>query len=92
MKANQKDKNDLKNMVLITTAFLLLLAVVALSARPAMPTGFEAYTVCAGDTLWNIARLSNGYGKYSTEKIVADIVTNGCDVIVPGEQIFIPRY
>lgn len=81
------DRGDIKSIMLFITALLLLLAIIVLTARP-----YEPYTVCAGDTLWSIARLSNGYGRYSTEKIVADIVTNGRDVIRPGEQIFIPRY
>lgn len=86
------DRGDIKSIMLFITALLLLLAIIVLTARPALPMGYEPYTVCAGDTLWSIARLSNGYGRYSTEKIVADIVTNGRDVIRPGEQIFIPRY
>ena len=52
------------------------------------------YTVKNGDTLWNIARQSNGYGELSTRRIVDDIkrLSDCSDDIKKGQVILVPVY
>ena len=88
----EKDKNEMKNLALIALAALLLLTIIILASRPAQPVKYEPYTVCFGDTLWNIAQLSDGHGRYSTDKIVRDIITGSNSVLRPGDLVFVPMY
>ena len=56
--------------------------------------GYRPYVVSDGDTLWSIAKTSNGYNNVDIRKIVDDIETvSKCNSdIKEGDKLYIPIY
>lgn len=74
---------------------VILLGLVVLKAVEPLPVvTYNEYTVEPGDTLWEIARESNGYGHMDSRQILEDIrERSGCDqTIQPGQTLYIPVY
>lgn len=74
---------------------VILLGLVILQAVEPLPVvTYNEYTVRPGDTLWEIARESNGYGHMDSREILDDIrERSGCDQnIQPGQILYIPVY
>jgi hypothetical protein len=83
-------------------ALLIILVIVAIIVstimamtydKPDIAT-YEPYVVSQGDTLWDIAKTSNGYGNMDTRDIVDDIrsASNCTANIKEGDRLYIPVY
>ena len=86
----------------VAIAFLLLIAMtlgfylIMLMRNPTRTiVDYEPYIVREGDTLWSIAKMSNGYNHIDIRDIIADIeIEYGKDksMIRPKDIVFIPEY
>lgn len=91
-----------RKVLLIAAVVLLIAGVFAVSAIIDMkhlifvpdPVDYTQYVVESGDTIWDIAHMSDGYSKVDTREIVQDIIeySNCSDMIYPGDIIYIPNY
>lgn len=56
--------------------------------------GYDTYVVTSGDTLWGVAKLSNGYDHMDTREIIYDIekASNITADIESGDVLQIPIY
>ena len=79
--------------VLVVTFILGIITGCIISNRP-QPIGFDKYSVKSGDTVWGIARLSNGWNNIDGSYIVEDIMSasNCTELIHPGQVVYIPVY
>lgn len=79
--------------VSVALVVLLLVAVISFSDTPNI-VGSQPYTVQYGDTLWSIAKLSNGYNHLDTRDIVHDIkeLSDCTSDINYGQIVQIPIY
>lgn len=71
----------------------LLVAVMSWNGTPKV-VGSQPYIVQDGDTLWNIAKMSNGNNNIDIRDIIEDIkkLSNCTSDIVVGDVIQIPIY
>lgn len=79
-------------VVLMTIA--LLFAVANATDKPEV-VGYDTFVVSDGDTLWDIAKTSNGYDYVATREIVYTIRTeSGLDTadIYVGDVVLVPVY
>jgi hypothetical protein len=78
-------------VVLMTIAFMF---VVAIANDTPNIVGYNTYVVSNGDTLWDIAEMSNGYGRMDVREIVYDIrdASNITPNIQLGDVVQIPIY
>ena len=56
--------------------------------------GYDTYVVHSGDTLWDIAKESNGWNKMDAYDIIDAIeeASNCTALIYPGQVVYIPIY
>ena len=89
-----KGVNIMKKIAVFLIIVLLLAVVVGFANDTPNIVGYNTYVVSNGDTLWDIAELSNGYGKIEHQRIVYDIceASNTTPYIHQGDVIQIPIY
>ena len=77
----------------VAVVVMLLVAVISLNSTPNIIDS-QPYTVQYGDTLWSIAKLSNGYDYLDTRDIVHDIkeLSDCTSNINYGQIVQIPIY
>jgi hypothetical protein len=75
------------------TIVMLIFAIVSWNNTPNI-VGSEPYTVQYGDTLWEIATMSNGYDHMDTRDIIHDIkeLSDCTSDINYGQIVQIPIY
>lgn len=80
--------------IVITIALLTTIMVGCSHLKTPDIIGYEDYVVQPGDTLWNIAKESNGWNAVDTREIIHDIKSeSNCTAdIYPGDVIYIPVY
>lgn len=56
--------------------------------------GYETYVVKSGDTLWGIAKNSNGWNRMDAYEIIdaMEEASNCTALIYPGQIIYVPIY
>ena len=87
------DKKKFARFICIIVAAILLVGFVVRDQYEII--GYEIYAVESGDTLWEIAEMSNGYDNIDTRRIIcdmreaSDLETSSLQV---GEIIKIPMY
>ena len=89
-----KSFNSFFTCILIALCVLFFIFTV-LAAQPTPEIlCYEEYRIKSGDTLWTVARQSNGYDSLDTRKIIDDIeAESDCSAdIYPGQTIYIPVY
>ena len=86
------NKKRFAGFIIIVIATILTIVAI-LNDTPKI-VGYDTYIVASGDTLWDIATLSNGYNNISQDAIVLDIrkASNITPYINPGDVIQIPIY
>lgn len=78
-------------VIVITTLFAILAGISVVNCTP---VDFEEYIVEEGDTLWDIAKLSNGWNQMDASYII-DAIKEESDctsTIYPGQVVYIPVY
>lgn len=80
--------------VAVVVMTIALVFAVALADNSYDIVGYENYVVQSGDTLWSIAKQSNGYDYIHTQDIIIDIksATNIPTNISVGQLVKIPVY
>lgn len=80
----------------LVIALMIALLVFAIDTAYSTPDAvdYDTYIVCDGDTLWEIAKLSNGYGHIDIRDIIDDIEdASDCTAYIKdGDIIQIPMY
>ena len=79
--------------VVVLTIALLFAVAYATNNTPKI-VGYNTYVVTYGDTLWDIAKTSNGYDNMDTRQIIYDIqqASNITSDIQSGDIIQVPIY
>ena len=88
-------KNDCVKYVAISVIIIIALCAVGFIANDTPNiVGYNTYVVSNGDTLWDIAKLSNGYGDVEHQQIVYDIreASDITPYIHQGDVVQIPIY
>ena len=85
------------NIILLAMSIAtIVMLVIAIASYNDVPTIVDSrpYQVQSGDTLWDIAQMSNGYGDMDIRNIVYDIqqLSNCTAIINSGDIIYIPTY
>ena len=91
--ANKKRFSIFVAVVVLMT--IALLFVVANATDKPEVVGYNTYVVSNGDTLWDIAKTSNGYDHVDTREIVYTIRTaSGLDTadVYVGDVVQVPVY
>ena len=87
----------MKRFVTVCLIAIMLIGVISICVKafeqPKI-VDYEKYVVHSGDTLWDIAKESNGWNKMDTHDIIYDIeeASNCTALIHPGQIIYIPIY
>lgn len=84
-----------KIVAFITVVVVLLVCAVSFVANGTPKiVGYDTYVVAQGDTLWDIAKLSNGYDDMDTRDVIYDIkqASNITSDIQLGDVVQIPIY
>lgn len=96
---NSFTKNDpmisiLTVLFIIVVIFCIIYALCSNVFNHPEPISYETYIVEPYDTLWDIARYSDGWNIYKTRRIIDDIQkkSNVGDIIYPGQLLYIPMY
>lgn len=94
----EETKNN-KSVIMLVAILLVTLSLgifIGVSFANSVPnfTSFSKYTVHRGDTVWEIAELSDGWDKIDARFIVDDIMklSNCSENIHPGQTVYIPMY
>ena len=84
----------MKKIAVFLIIVLLLAVVVGFANDTPNIVGYNTYVVSNGDTLWDIAEMSNGYGRMDVREIVYDIrdASNITPNIQLGDVVQIPIY
>lgn len=95
MKINTHDPLILMIIFLSVIVFFFCLVYgIVTNFQDAEPEYYEPYGVQANDTLWDIAKKSDGYGTIDTRKIIDRIkeVSDVSSMIYPDQLVYIPMY
>lgn len=76
--------------IIVSVVLIICFVAILLSLKSHDPIHYREYEVRAGDTLWAIAKTSDGYGDVDIREIIDDMNTK--PNIQPGEVIYIPMY
>ncbi len=81
-------------LLILVTLIIFLSTAIAMAYDKPDVVDYRVYVVSSGDTLWDIAKTSNGYGNMDTRDIVDDIkdVSNCNSNIKTGDKLYIPIY
>lgn len=87
-------RNTLIIMLLFVTLAISSVLFIRETIKRQDPISYNEYVVRYGDTLWDIAKTSNGYGIIDTRKIVFDMCeeSNFGEVLNTGDVVYIPLY
>ena len=87
-------RNTLIIMLLLVTLAISSVLFIRETIKRQDPINYDEYVVRSGDTLWDIAKTSNGYGTIDTRKIVFDMCeeSNFGEVLNTGDVVYIPLY
>lgn len=87
----KNDKMIVIFLLIFTAAVFVLLC---FSAQEQNILFYTEHTVKSRETLWGIAKESNGYGLIDTRDIVDEIIAESKikKTIVPGQVVFVPQY
>lgn len=79
---------------LAAIVFVALLATYVNAIKTPEPVSYERYVVSSGDTLWEIAKQSNGWNKMDAYEIISDIEEeSSCSALIyPGQVVYVPVY
>jgi LysM repeat protein len=79
---------------LVAVLFIGSLAICVDALKAPEPVDYETYVVRSGDTLWEIAKESNGWNKMDAYEIIDDIEkASDCSALIyPGQIVYIPVY
>lgn len=80
---------------IITIVLGMLISFIIHMSQTPQPVAYEKYIVEQGDTLWSIAKLSNGSNCHVLIDYIIDDIMNasGCTTfIVPDQIVYIPMY
>ena len=88
------NKKRLYTFITIVVITIVLCFAVAVADDTPNIVGYNTYIVSNGDTLWDIATLSNGYGHIEHQRIVYDIreASDITPYINSGDVVQIPIY
>ena len=78
----------------LVTIFCIIYAIATDFFSIPEPIYYQNYTVRPYDTLWNIASISDGYGRLDT-RVIIDAIQEASEVgdtIYVGQTIYIPMY
>lgn len=96
---NKQRRHDICMIILFATIILIVSFLIGMLFGKFMwndptPIDYDIYIVESGDTLWNIATMSNGFNKYDIRFIIDDIqdASNCTAMIYPGQTLYIPIY
>lgn len=80
--------------VVVAIAVVLLNIIVFSIFGEPTPVSYTSYVVEPGDTLWEIARMSNGWSNIDGQTIVYHIMnySNCSGDIRPGQIVYVPQY
>lgn len=85
----------MKKVIIFTIIAIAIIFVIAMANESPEIIGYDSYVALSGDTLWDIAELSNGYGNMDIREIIFDIQEasglNTAD-IHSGDILQIPVY
>lgn len=90
---NKVSKNILIAICCIMMMLLFVITFIKVTSN-SEPVHYSMYVVQHGDTLWSIAKESNGYGKVDIQQIIWDMkeYSNCSAELQPGQVIYIPQY
>lgn len=94
MRVVNKKRFSIFVAVVVLMTIALLFAVANATDEPDI-VGYEEFYVSYGDTLWDIAKTSNGYDYVITSEIVYEIRTaSGLDTadVYVGDVVLVPIY
>ena len=79
---------------LVAVMIISLFAVCANAMKKPDIIGYDTYRVRSGDTLWDIAKQSNGWNNLDAHEIIDDMEdeSNCTATIYPGQVVYIPIY
>lgn len=94
MKRKIKWGNVIILLAMMVVAVVTLFSAVASLFDTLEIIGSESYLVQSGDTLWSIAKMSNGNGHLDVRTIINDIkaLSNCTSDIMAGDIVQIPIY
>ena len=87
----------MKNIIMIALVAVMVFGVFALAVnalKTPQPVAYETYIVRSGDTLWQIAKQSDGWNNMDVREIIYDMqeASHCSATIQPGQVIYIPMY